>query len=81
MSDNFDDKFKWHYFIVPDDYTGLDVKFRYREALCGYYYQFDIYSGLHGRWLRVNTFLDLDEGIRYCRAIDFREFYKQLAYI
>ena len=45
-------KMEWYYFTVPDDYTGLDVRFRY-----------------------------LDEGIGYCYAIDFRELYKQLAYI
>ena len=27
---------EWHYFTVPDDYTGLDVRFRYREVLCDY---------------------------------------------
>ena len=75
---------EWHYFTVPDDYTGLDVRFRWREALCGYCgtdYQFQVFSGIHGRWVGLNAFVDMDEGFRYCRAIDFRELYKQLAYI
>ena len=77
-------KMEWHYFTIPDDYTGLDVRFRWREALCDYCgtdYQFQVYSGLHGRWVGLQDFIDLDEGIRYCHAIDFRELYKQLAYI
>lgn len=75
---------EWHYFTVLDDYTGLDVRFRWREALCDYCgtdYQFDVYSGVHGRWVRLRDFIDLDDGIRYCHAIDFRELYKQFAYI
>ena len=75
---------KWHYFTVLDDYTGLDVRFRWREALCDYCgtdYQFQVYSGIHGRWVGLKSFFDLDEGVRYCHAIDFRELYNQLAYI
>lgn len=75
---------EWHYFTIPDDYTCLYVRFRWREALCGYCgtdYQFEVYSGLHGRWVGLMSFIDLDEGVRYCKAIDFRELYKQLAYI
>lgn len=73
---------KYHYFTVMDDYTGVDIRFRWREAFCGYCgtdYQFDVYSGIHGRWVMLNAFIDLDEGFRYCHAIDFRELYKQLA--
>lgn len=75
---------EWHYFTIPDDYTGLDVRFRWREALCGYCgtdYQFDVYSEIHGRYVGLSSFVDLDEGFQYCHAIDFRELYKQLAYI
>lgn len=74
----------WRYFSVLDDYTGLYIKFRWREALCDYCgtdYQFDVYSNVHGRWVRLMDFIDLDEGVRYCRAIDFRELYKRFAYI
>ena len=75
---------EWHYFVVPDDYTGLDVRFRWCEALCDYCgtdYRFQVYSGIHGRWVSLMSFVDLNEGVRYCHAIDFRELDKQLLYI
>ena len=77
-------KMEWHYFTIPDDYTGFDVRFRWREALCDYcgtVYKFQVYSGIHGHWVGLHTFVDLDEGIRYCNTIDFSELYKQLMYI
>ena len=73
---------KWHCFTVKDDSTGLDIRFRWRKGLCGYSgtdYRFQMYSGMHGRWISLRDFVDLDEGIRYCHEIDFQELYRTLA--
>ena len=70
-------KMEWHYFTVPDDYTGLDVRFRCREVLCDYCgidYRFEVCSGMHGRWVGLKGFIDLDVVVGCCYAIDFRGF-------
>ena len=70
---------EWHYFSVVDTYTGLDRRFRWREAICDYCgvdYRFQMYDVVCGRWIPVMSFFDLDEGLKYCRNFDFREFYR-----
>ena len=70
---------EWHYFTVVDTYTGLDRRFRWREAICTYCgvdYQFQMYDGMCGRWIEMNSFVDLNDGFEYYRNFDFNEFYR-----
>lgn len=72
----------WHYFTVFDEYLKLDQIFRWRKAPCdfsgsdGVDYQFQLYCGLCGRYHPLVDFIDLDDGIEYCRNYDFRYFYR-----
>lgn len=70
---------EWHYFTVVNTYTGLDYRFRWREAICAYCgvdYQFQMYDGMCGRWITMSSFVDLADGFEYCRSFDFKEFYR-----
>lgn len=73
---------KWHYFNVLDEYLGIYQQFRWREAPCdfsgpsGVDYQFQLYCGLCGKYDKIADFIDLDDGIEYCRNYDFRHFYR-----
>lgn len=58
---------------------GLNRRFRWREAICGYCgrdYRFQLYDGMCGRWVPIMDFVDLDDGFEYCRSFDFKEFYR-----
>ena len=73
---------EWHYFTVFDGCTGLDRVFRWRKAICDYCgvdYQFQMYDGTSGCWVSVMDFVDLDDGFKYCRDFDFKEFYRTYA--
>lgn len=73
---------EWHYFNVLDEYLGIYQQFRWREAPCdfsgpsGVDYQFQLYCGRCGKYDKIMDFIDLDDGIRYCRNYDFRYFYR-----
>ena len=67
----------WHYFTVVDSYTGLNRRFRWREAVCDYCgvdHQFQMYDGMCGRWISMRDFVDLADGfettVRACEEID-----------
>lgn len=67
---------EWHYFTVVDTYTGLDRRFRWCEHPCDYCgvdYLFAIFDLDRGRWVPFRSFFDVDDGIAYCRGIDFQE--------
>ena len=72
----------WRYFTVFDEYLKIDQIFRWREALCdfsgpsGVDYQFQLYCGFCGKYHSIMDFIDLDDGIKYCRNYDFRHFYR-----
>ena len=71
----------WRYGKVFDEYLGLYRRFRWREAPCGCIgpggvdCQFQLYCGLCGKYDGIADFINLDDGIGYCRNDDFRYFY------
>lgn len=73
---------EWHYFTVFDEYLGMEQRFRWRETSCdfsgpgGVDYQFQLYCGLCGEYESIMDFIDLEDGIKYCRDYDFRHFYR-----
>lgn len=73
----------WHYFTVMDEFTGMNRAFRYREAACDYcgrVYQFEVYDVLRGEWAGLRSFFSVDDGVKYCRGIDFRSLNRSFMY-
>ena len=73
----------WHYFTVMDEFTGLDRAFRYREGTCGYcgrVYLFEVYDVLRSEWAGLRSFFSVDDGVKYCRGIDFRALNESFLY-